>query len=165
MREIQCFRDLEQFGIDALTGEACGYAMRLLCDVTAEGKRLIELYLGGTIVVREGTNWNGGSEADPHVGSVLLPREGFVGPFGAFCLLQTRSPGSMVVSLKGRHGDYPAEYTTDDIDRLRDLWEGADQSFEELFERWSLIKIVRYYARPAAEGTDRNCHAMTGRVA
>jgi len=162
MKTIRCWQDLEQFGIDPLTGEACGYAMRLLCDVTAQGKRLIESFLGGCVEIREGSNWNNGSKDDPHVGSVLLSR-GMLAELGAFCLLQT-TRDSMIVALE--NGDI-AEYTAEDIAYMRELWsdvDDTDQRFEELFERWSFVKIRRYYRRPNVQTRERNTHAMSGRT-
>ena len=34
MKSINCWNDLEPFGLIVLTGEACGLSYRLLCDVT-----------------------------------------------------------------------------------------------------------------------------------
>lgn len=62
---------LEELGIVALTGEACGIGMRILCDLTPDGVELVEEFLGGTVEVREGTNWN---SRDGQVGSALLSR-------------------------------------------------------------------------------------------
>ena len=42
MKTIHCWNDLSAYGIELLTGEACGLSYRLLCDVTAAGKKLIE---------------------------------------------------------------------------------------------------------------------------
>jgi hypothetical protein len=42
MKSIRCWDDLSRYGILPLTGEACGLSYRLLCDVTAAGKRIIE---------------------------------------------------------------------------------------------------------------------------
>ena len=35
MKSIGCWNDLASYGIDALTGEACGLSYRILCDVIA----------------------------------------------------------------------------------------------------------------------------------
>ena len=39
MQTIRSWDDLSAFGIVPLTGEACGLSYRLLCDVTAQGKK------------------------------------------------------------------------------------------------------------------------------
>ena len=46
MQKITCWDDLRPFGIDVLTGEACGLSYRLLCDVTERGKQTIQKALG-----------------------------------------------------------------------------------------------------------------------
>lgn len=42
MKTIHSWDDLSKYGIVPLTGEACGLMYRILCDVTARGKRLVE---------------------------------------------------------------------------------------------------------------------------
>jgi hypothetical protein len=51
VHKINCWDDLRPFGIDALTGEACGLSYHLLCDVTQKGKRTIEKALGAAELV------------------------------------------------------------------------------------------------------------------
>lgn len=61
-----------------LTGEACGLSYRILCDVTAKGKKILEKALDvAQLGLRE--NWNHGSPDEPHIGayvadSVMWPR-------------------------------------------------------------------------------------------
>ena len=43
MKTISSWDDLKAYGIDPLTAEACGLGYRLLCDLTAEGKKILEL--------------------------------------------------------------------------------------------------------------------------
>src|SRR2546425_5225872 len=71
MKTIDKWDDLTKFGIEPLTGESCGLGYRLLCDVTARGKRVLEQCLGLRDLGAQ-PPWNRGSDADPHVGSVLL---------------------------------------------------------------------------------------------
>lgn len=63
--------NLEDYGIIKLTGESDILMMRLLCDLTAKGVEIIEKFF--SIKIYLGSNWNTGSESDPHVASVLLP--------------------------------------------------------------------------------------------
>jgi glycyl-tRNA synthetase beta chain len=42
MKSIRSWEDLSVYGIVPLTGEACGLSYRILCDVTAAGKKIIE---------------------------------------------------------------------------------------------------------------------------
>ena len=46
MKTVSCWDHLRPYGINALTGEACSLMYRLLCDITEEGKHVIEKCLG-----------------------------------------------------------------------------------------------------------------------
>jgi hypothetical protein len=86
MITVSSLSDLQKFGIEVLTGESCGLGMRLLCDVSSQGKRLIEKCLGvESIKLYE--NWNTRSAIGEHVGSIMLSREMFV-PLAVFGLLE-----------------------------------------------------------------------------
>jgi hypothetical protein len=144
LRTIRSWNDLEEFGIVALTGEACGYSMRILCDVTTVGKAFLERFFGGNVQIRDGSNWNGKSSAGTHVGSVLLPYS-ILSDLGAFLLAFTAGPESVVCSLEGG--------TVVELD-------GQPEDMEETGRG-----IIRYYKRSDAPGTgDRNRHAASGRV-
>jgi len=142
MRTIDCWNDLEEFGIIPLTGEACGLSMRLLCDVTADGASLIERFLGGTVTITKRSNWNEGREEDFHVGSVMLPRSIF-GDLAAF-LLYTKSTHSIITLEDG------SIHEVDD-DMLR------------RYRGMSMIKRVWRGSTDPGTG-DRNEHAMSGRI-
>jgi len=45
MISFQSIQDLKRFGVYPLTGEACGLAMRSLCDLDEDGHRLINAFL------------------------------------------------------------------------------------------------------------------------
>jgi hypothetical protein len=76
MKELSSWGHLHEFGIDCLTGEACAVGNRLLCDVTKRGKMILETMLGSELTLKE--NWNSGaSKYDPHIGSIMLPRQMF----------------------------------------------------------------------------------------
>lgn len=85
MKTVGCWRDMEPFGIDVLTGEACALGYRMLCDLTGNGKRIVERCFGVTI---ESQNWNPGSKKDPHVASIMLTQEMLV-PLAVFGLLES----------------------------------------------------------------------------
>jgi hypothetical protein len=64
---IRGWDGLRKYGINILTGEACAYSTRILCDVTHEGKMLVLRTLGlldATIC----DNYNSGA-----IGSMMLP--------------------------------------------------------------------------------------------
>jgi hypothetical protein len=71
MKSIRTWDDLSAHGIIPLTGEACGLSYRILCDVTARGKKTLEKALGiAQLGLQE--NWNHGSGDDAHVGSYVV---------------------------------------------------------------------------------------------
>lgn len=45
---LHSLADLSQFGVGILTGEADPFGMRLLCDLTEDGRDLVCAYLGAT---------------------------------------------------------------------------------------------------------------------
>jgi len=159
---IGSWQDLERFGIDALTGEACGYAMRVLCDVTAQGKALIERFLGGSIVIKPESQWNGGTRVDPHVGSVLLPYSIFT-DLAAFCLLQ-RAPADEYVVTMYNHGACTMDAERYAMYAQLDARRDADPA-EVRNDNRDNRHITRVWRRSNQPGTgDRNTHMMSGRV-
>ena len=140
-RRIQSWDELRPFGIDLLTGEACGLAMRLLCDVTAAGRKLIEGFLSCNL--RDDSNWNGGSKDDPHVASVMLTRAVF-NDLAAYILVSTCQRDDTNIAAYAEGG--AVEYT------------GTEYIPTGL--------LGRHYRRSAAPGTGlRNEHMASGRVA
>lgn len=140
MKTIRGCGDLQQFGIEPLTGEACGLMYRVLFDLTARGQKIIEKCLGLRLVPSEA--WNRGTPDDPHIGSILLSPEMFV-PIGIFALLE--SGCSQVL----RHGDC-----------LYGIEPGDSERQVEFLQ--SLGELRRYAYRGTAG--DRNVHMMSGRV-
>ncbi len=85
MKTVADWSALGEFGIVALTGEACSLMYRLLCDLTARGKRIVECCLSVEIASE---SWNSGSKDDPHLASIMLTHEMIV-PLGVFALLDS----------------------------------------------------------------------------
>ena len=145
MKSIHSWDDLSAHGIVPLTGEACGLMYRILCDVTARGKKTLEKALA-VAELKLQDNWNRGTDADPHVGSVMLARE--VLPFiGVFALLED---GCLEVWLTKGNGLVGIERT-----------DGAEDV--ERFKRFHADDLVRRFAYAGTAG-DRNQHMMSGRV-
>lgn len=65
------WHDLEKYGIETLTGEACGIGTRLLCDLSPEGTAIIERMLGITVEPRN-NSWNHQGQEGWH--SMMIPR-------------------------------------------------------------------------------------------
>tara|TARA_Y100000034_G_scaffold74318_1_gene89433 strand:- start:15867 stop:16289 length:423 start_codon:yes stop_codon:yes gene_type:complete len=129
------WRELEQFGINALTGEANGIIgmQRLLCDVTIEGQRVLAEFFG---MCMQGMpeNWNSGS-----IGSIMLPGS-ILQDLIIFCYLQNYNA---VYILKCNHGEY--HVASNDID--------AVLNEHQYLEQEGMIC-----------GKNRNTHAMSGRT-
>ncbi len=143
MKTISSWSDLRPYGIDALTGEACGLMYRILFDVTAKGKQIIEKCLSVEVKLAEA--WNRGSKEDPHVGSIMLAQE-MLTPLAVFALLESgcREVWRLEDSLLGIDPDD----TPETVARLRDVY--GD-------------RIGGSYRYGGTAG-DRNVHQMTGRV-
>lgn len=145
MKSIRCWDDLSAHGVEPLTGEACGLSYRILCDVTARGKKTLEKALGvAQLGLHE--NWNGGSPSDPHIGSIMLAPD--LLPFvGVFALLEA---GCSEVWLTKGHTVVGIE-ATDSPEQV------------ETFKRRHANDLARRFGYAGTAG-DRNQHMMTGRV-
>lgn len=145
MKSIRSWNDLSAHGIVPLTGEACGLSYRILCDVTARGKKTLEKAMSiAQLGLQE--NWNHGSADDPHVGSVMLAPD--LLPFvGVFALLEA---GCREVWLTKGHTVIGIE-ADDSPDQV------------EAFKRIHANDLARRFGYAGTAG-DRNQHVMSGRV-
>jgi hypothetical protein len=144
MKAIHSWNDLAAYGIVPLTGEACGLGYRLLFDVTASGKKILEKCFG-TPNLNLPEAWNRGGETDPHVGCIMLTHE-VLQPIAVFALLES---GCKEVHLvKGSvYGLEPSDPPT---------------AIEDV-KRWAKVDYARRLAYAGTAG-DRNVHIMSGRV-
>lgn len=85
MKIIRCWRDLADYGIVLLTGEACSLTYRVLFDLTESGKKTVERCLSVTV---ESEPWNSGNASDPHVCSIMLTHA-MLEPLAVFALLES----------------------------------------------------------------------------
>ena len=145
MQTINSWDDLSRYGIVPLTGEACGLMYRILFDVTARGKKILEKAFDVTeLKLRE--NWNRGADTDPHVGCIMLAHD--VLPFvGVFALLEDGCPEVWLTKGGGLIG----------IERT-DLAEDVER-----FKEFHASDLVRRFAYSGTAG-DRNEHMMSGRI-
>jgi hypothetical protein len=145
MKTIARRDHLSEFGIVPLTGESCGLGYRILCDVTVKGKLILEKCLG-IPDLKLPPNWNTGSEAEPHVGSIMLAPELLV-PIAVFALLENGCKEVWKVESQGVHG----------------IQHSDPPDTAESLARWLGPDNLR---RLAYRGTasDRNVHLMSGRV-
>jgi hypothetical protein len=144
MKFIRCIHDLAEYGLEPLTGEACGLMYRILFDVTAEGLRILEKCLGVKITPAEA--WNHGEHDRPHVGSVMLAQPMLV-PIGIFALLESGCTECWLHKQGDLMGIEPSD-SPEIIERYRSTYEGM---------------IARRFAYRGTAG-DRNAHMMSGRT-
>ena len=147
MQKITCWDDLRPYGIDVLTGEACGLSYRILCDVTERGKQTIQKALG---ITNPGLpdNWNRGDPEDPHIGAIMLAPELLV-PLAVFALLENGCREVWRTKSDGLLGIEPAD-DTQRVEAVKRFHAGNDN-------------LVRRYAYAGTAG-DRNRHEMSGRI-
>lgn len=142
-KTFQGWDDLRVHGILALTGESCNASMRILCDLTPQGITLLTDFLGGTVEVKPGSNWN---SADGQTGSIMLAYE-LVAPLSAFVLLYRLGCEYAVVYENGHvHGMSEAEFLEDNNAPHR-------RPYKRIWHRSS---------HPGTGG--RNTHQMSGRL-
>jgi hypothetical protein len=144
MKTVNSWNDLQAYGIELLTGEACGLGYRLLCDVTERGRKTVEKCLGLTSLVLP-ESWNRGSKEDPHVGSIMLTRE-MLEPLAVFALLEG-----------GCHEVYLVKNSVVGIEPS-----DPPDAIEDV-KRWAGVEYARRLAYRGTAG-DRNVHVMSGRV-
>lgn len=139
MKRIECWNDLHAYGIRCLTGEACGLGYRILCDVTGDGKKILERVMEvNDLVLRR--PWNGGEGV---VGCIMLPYE-MLTPIAVFALL---GAGCTLVGLCD--------------DGTRGLEPGDCEREEKILRRVAKRTLK---PRGTAPGGMRNTHEMSGRV-
>jgi hypothetical protein len=149
-RHGACFtwQDMARFGINALTGEACAYGQRMLCDVNADGQLLLADYFGWQESLRLAPPMNSLVAGMPSVGSVMLPRD-------------WRDLALFAHFREGAYGVYIS-----DIDRSVVPIESEDRMNQYQAAGEHSGRLVR---NPSIGSTQphvgsRNVHAFTGRI-
>jgi hypothetical protein len=70
------YQDMIKFGINPLTGEACAFSKRVLCDLSEKGVELLSEYFG----IKNDAfpeNWNSKVGREEAVASVMIDRNAF----------------------------------------------------------------------------------------
>ena len=148
---IHTWSDLSKFGINPLTGEACKYGQRLLCDLSEDGVALVRDLFGLPAVVSDvrdqfPINWNSMVGDKPAIASIMLPR----GMFGDICRFALFRAGYELVIWS--HDGGWAGYMQSDIPK--------DITHEKLEAMYKAV-----YRNPApGAASSRNQHAMSGRT-
>jgi hypothetical protein len=129
METISGWDGLREYGINALTGEACAYGMRILCDVNEDGKQILESFFSMSVTSR---NWNSTVNGKPAVGSVMLHRVMFE-PLATFILLHVKkcyavASGTWLFGITGMDREHYEKYKNQDGMRFFLNWSSGDSS-------------------------------------
>lgn len=155
-RHINSWSDLQQYGINCLTGEACAYSIRLLCDLNDDGVQTIRDFFGMQIVlnpaVQFAANWNSSVVGKPAIASIMLPRSIF--PDLVRFLLFNLHKCDYVVEKAGGNGY--VGYTDAD---LAEYGKTADEA--ALMYQGAMWRNPK---NPSASQGSRNVHQMSGRT-
>mgnify|MGYP003407426869 CR=1 FL=1 len=103
---IANWRDMQPFGFNCLTGEACGLSLRMLVDITAPARDILKEWMGvSSLEVPD--NWNSGS-----IGSVMMDHNIPVS-LAVFCLRARGFESAFILNsgvVMGASGEYRKEY-------------------------------------------------------
>lgn len=152
---INSWNDLQKYGINTLTGEACAYSMRILCDLSADGANLVSSALGlqvGRLPAEiYNNNWNSRVDGAEAVASVMLFRE-MLTPLSIFILFSIENCRLVIVSDDGSI----LGYSDADIEKYKLTQGRLDQLYGG--------RIYRNHKHPEVSVGDRNVHQATGRT-
>lgn len=167
MKTIRDWRDLNEFGIDLLTGEACAIGARYLCDVSEKGRKVICEFFGlpYNTVLQENYNSGRGNPTGPSVGAVMLPYSVFA-QLSAFCLLSDGADEVLHTEEGHIMGFYPEGHASHDYEeRYHEMI--AERGNRPVSEGLTdLLKPVRWYRPLNHPRRGLSCiHAMSGRSA
>lgn len=141
--KVSNWADMRQFGINALTGESCGYNLRLLCDLSEQGKELVQRYLGLPMETPMFSNWNQYVGEAGAVSCMMLNKDSLVG-LAMFCMFVK----GCVVVLRSDGGELI----------------GLDSDDERYEAYMGLAEKLNWGVHPNYSRPERNQHAMTGRT-
>lgn len=148
-RPVAAFRDMAQFGITGLTGESCAYSLRMLCDVSEEGKALLADFFGMPEIILA-RNWNSFVGSQPAIGSIMLPHD-IVKKLAQFAFFR-QGALAVVVTEREVTGVFEKELLTAYVKFTQ----------EHPSSGHTLLRNHAVSSSAPRQGS-RNVHAMTGR--
>lgn len=147
----------EELGISLLTGEACAYSMRTLCDVNEYGRELVKTFFGMTEASHLAPAWNSWVNGKPSVGSVMLPRSVF--PDLIIFELFNRGFKYVISRVDGSFVGYSQE----EVDTIAAMKKIHDDVCSGRNPNSKVHVNVRLTSTAPSVGS-RNVHAFTGRT-
>lgn len=156
MKVIRNWNDLEPYGVSCLTGEACGYGYRLLCDLNAMGVQLVQNCLEiSEIKLRDA--WNSKVNGEPAIASIMLPPS-MITPLAIFALLDA---GCRQVFTMYSGEVYGVEVNDNDA-QVADFVKYRQGSHCAECDRYGKNGGIQFQYRNS--GYSRNRHQMSGRA-
>jgi hypothetical protein len=149
-KPVSRFFDMAQFGLTGLTGEACAYGMRMLCDVNEEGKALLADFFGMSNIELD-RNWNSTVNEQPAIGSVMLSHD-LVPKLAQFAFFRK---GALAVVITDR--EVNGIFTAERLKEYRDYIEKYPNCGYRLASNHAM------HSTAPMQGS-RNVHAFTGRA-
>ena len=160
---IRSLYDLKSYGLNTLTGEACGLGLRVLCDYNAKAQRWLATCFGVASGKFEGASpWNNG------VGSIMLDPSLWP-TLAVFAMLDSGCTAAVLVS-RGR--DYAVPVLVGGVREAKDgltseLRNAIDRFYRGLYSTRgdSSSVFVRFISPTGTSGDGlRHVHQMSGRV-
>lgn len=160
MITISSWNGLERFGIGMLTGEACGYGYRVLCDLNRVGVNLIAECFGVDPVKFEQSlpnSWNSKVNHSEAIRSIMIAPQMLV-PLAVFACWSRNCSAAYIMYDNSVVGIE----STDEPEAVKQ-WLGWNQGkFCEECRRYGKGGGVNYQYRN--HGVKRQVHAMSGRT-
>lgn len=147
---MRSWRDLERFGFDVLTGEACGMSMRLLVDISPLAREILESLLSVNFT-DDNNSWNHRHEEGWK--SIMLAR-GLFPELAAYCLFFEGYKYVVHVNWRTEAG---SSYYVEGFKREEGLEDFRAMANKVCGNSW------RVWHNSGTAGL-RNRHYMTGRV-
>lgn len=145
-KSISSWSEFNEFGINLLTGEACAFGQRILCDLNEDGVNWINRFFSTNI--DSGNNWNSMVGEKPSVASIMLTKATLneIAVFILFC-----EGYSLVAKSQGVVVGFDNE-----------SWERHKHFYEDA-KSIQIIRNIKNHDSNVSKG-DRNIHQFTGRT-
>ena len=159
MKFIRKLNDMEAFGIVPLTGEADALSLRILCDLTEQGVKIVQMALGLATTTAKPDEpppgflppWNTSTNGHQHVACIMLDYDAW--KHLAVFALGLDQAGKIVVYKTGVVCGFYFPGDEEDFENAVESRNTASLGWARLFDGWA--------KKPNG---DRNRHVMSGRV-
>ena len=157
-KHLESIRDLEEYGFDLLTGEACGIGMRLLVDVSPEAVKILEEFLSVRFT-DENNSWNHSGQDGWK--SIMLSRN-TIDDLLVFVLCREFP---YVIKVQHKEAAFTSSFMRGfpDKESFEEFKIRANRLYTTQDEHGETVYNYRVYYNSGTAGT-RNRHVFSGRV-